>query len=66
MINKLSILVLLLILAVFSIAAYSKPTPVSAELLDGKVAKYRKLGYRIWNHNDAMVERNWEFSCEAE
>ena len=57
MINKISIFLVLLFIAVVTAVVYSKPARVSADALDCLVAKYRRIGYRTWFHNQAMVDR---------
>lgn len=64
MINKISLLIGLLSIAVVAAVSAVSPAKVSADALNCKVAHYRKLGHRIWFHNQAMVDRpdfDWDW-----
>ena len=46
------------VMAVATVIVLRQPAPVSAEALDCKVAQYRRVGFRLWQHDKVMANRN--------
>ncbi|OGG10262.1 hypothetical protein A3J20_07150 [Candidatus Gottesmanbacteria bacterium RIFCSPLOWO2_02_FULL_42_29] len=46
------------VMAVAAVIVLRQPAPVSAEALDCQVAQYRRIEFRLWQHDKVMTDRN--------